>query len=398
MASKKTAAKKAPAKAKAQKDKAPAKTEVKPDKVRPLVEVSKPTGTLNLRAAEDQMKALQARFGVGALMRYSDKVDHSYEVFHSGSYDLDLALGCGGYPRGRVIEVFGPESSGKTTLCLHALVEAQRAYPNLFVAFVDAEHALDMKYALALGIDTKRLLVSQPDSGEQAVEIVRSLVASGICSAIVVDSVAALVPQDEIDSGMGDKTPGRHGRLMSQALRLLVASTAKHNVTVFFINQIRMKVGVLFGSPETTTGGNALKYYASIRLDVRRRERVDADGGKVAKDEAPAGNITHVKIVKNKCASPFKESSFTIQYGVGINKAHDLARFSVDKGLVENRGSHYYLDGTAVGRKWADYITALEEGASNAVRAMLEARALDLVRGGTGGDVHETPLEPEEGT
>jgi recombination protein RecA len=275
-------------------------------------------------------------------MRLGDDVDPGpVAVIPTGSIALDLALGVGGLPRGRLVEIYGPESSGKTTLALHAIAEAQRA--GGVAAFIDAEHALDVTYARKLGVELPDLLISQPDTGEQALEIVEKLVSSGACDVIVVDSVAALVPKAEIEGEMGDSHMGVQARLMSQALRKLTGVVSRTQTTVIFINQIRMKIGVVFGNPETTTGGNALKFYASVRLDIRRT-------GAVKDGETVVGSRTRVKVVKNKVAPPFREAEFDIRYGVGVDRWAEAVDLGVDRGLLEKSGSFYALDGERIGQ------------------------------------------------
>ncbi len=307
----------------------------------------------NLRLVEgtsvDKTKALDAalsqierNFGKGSIMRLgkSQKVVE-IETISSGSLGLDIALGVGGLPRGRVIEIYGPESSGKTTLTLHVIAEAQKR--GGVCAFVDAEHALDPVYARKLGVNLEDLLISQPDTGEQALEITDTLVRSGAIDVLVVDSVAALTPRAEIDGEMGDSQPGLQARLMSQALRKLTASISKSQTMVIFINQIRMKIGVLYGSPETTTGGNALKFYASVRLDIRRI-------GSIKEREEIIGNQTRVKVVKNKVAPPFKQVEFDIMYGAGISKMGELVDLGVKAGVVEKSGAWFSYDSQRLGQ------------------------------------------------
>ena len=298
---------------------------------------------------EEKAKALAAalaqiekQFGKGSIMRLGDNdTPPDVQVVSTGSLGLDVALGVGGLPRGRVIEIYGPESSGKTSLTLHVVAEMQKIGGTC--AFVDAEHALDTQYAQKLGVNLNELLISQPDTGEQALEMVDALVRSGAVDLIVVDSVAALVPRAEIEGDMGDSLPGLQARLMSQALRKLTASIGRSNCTVIFINQIRMKIGVMFGSPETTTGGNALKFYASVRLDIRRI-------GGLKKGDEVVGNETRVKIVKNKVAPPFKEAIFDILYGEGISREGEIIDMGVAQGIVEKAGAWYSYNGNKIGQ------------------------------------------------
>ncbi|WP_225847412.1 recombinase RecA [Streptomyces sp. HPF1205] len=299
-------------------------------------------------AGNDREKALDAalaqierQFGKGAVMRLGDRPNEPIEVISTGSTALDVALGVGGLPRGRVVEVYGPESSGKTTLTLHAVANAQRAGGT--VAFVDAEHALDPDYARALGVDTDNLILSQPDTGEQALEIVDMLVRSGALDLIVIDSVAALVPRAEIEGEMGDSHVGLQARLMSQALRKITSALNQSKTTAIFINQLREKIGVMFGSPETTTGGRALKFYASVRLDIRRIETL--------KDGTDAvGNRTRVKVVKNKVAPPFKQAEFDILYGQGISREGGLIDMGVEHGFIRKSGAWYTYEGDQLGQ------------------------------------------------
>ena len=294
------------------------------------------------RALEAAIGQIEKAFGKGSVMRLgqNDSVD-DVQAISTGSLGLDIALGIGGLPKGRIIEIYGPESSGKTTLALHAVAQAQKESGNC--AFVDAEHALDPVYAKKLGVDLDNLLISQPDAGEQALEIADTLVRSGAVDVLVVDSVAALVPRAELEGEMGDTHVGLQARLMSQALRKLTSSIAKSNCLVIFINQIRLKIGVMFGSPETTTGGNALKFYASVRLDIRRI-------GSIKDKDEVVGNQTRVKVVKNKVAAPFRQVEFDIMYGEGISKTGELIDLGVAAGLVEKSGSWYSYDSQRIGQ------------------------------------------------
>ena len=294
------------------------------------------------RAIDLAVSSIEKQFGKGSILTMNGKgVDHTIGIFSSGSPSIDIALGIGGLPRGRVIEIYGPESSGKTTLSLHAVAEIQKA--GGVAAFIDAEHALDINYARRLGVNIDDLLVSQPDTGEQALEIVDVLLRSGAIDLVVVDSVAALVPRAEIEGEMGDTHVGLQARLMSQALRKLTGTVSKSNASVIFINQIRMKIGVMFGNPETTSGGNALKFYASIRLDVRRIAAIK-DGDTVV------GNRTRVKVVKNKVAPPFRQAEFDILYNEGISMEGDLLDLGVEDGFVEKSGSWYSYEGERIGQ------------------------------------------------
>src|ERR1700735_2583969 len=293
------------------------------------------------RALEAALSQIDRAFGKGSVMKLGQREVVETDTVSTGSLGLDIALGIGGLPRGRVIEIYGPESSGKTTLALHVVAEIQKKGGT--AAYVDAEHALDPVYAKKLGVDIDEMLISQPDTGEQALEITDTLVRSGGVEIVVIDSVAALTPKAELEGEMGDSLPGLQARLMSQALRKLTGSISKSNTIVIFINQIRMKIGVMFGNPETTTGGNALKFYSSVRLDIRRI-------GAIKDRDEVVGNQTRVKVVKNKVAPPFKQVEFDIMYGVGVSKTGELVDLGVKAGIVEKSGSWYSYDGSRIGR------------------------------------------------
>jgi len=308
------------------------------------------------KALASTLKQIEKRFGTGAIMRLGERPRQEVEVIPTGSLALDLALGIGGIPRGRIIEIYGPESGGKTTLALHIVAQAQKL--GGVAAFVDAEHALDPVYARQLGVDVDNLLLSQPDTGEQALEIVELLVRSGAVDVIVVDSVAALVPRAEIEGEMGDSHVGLQARLMSQALRKLTGVLSKSNTSAIFINQIREKVGVMYGNPEVTTGGRALKFYSSIRLDVRRR------GQPIKKGDQPIANVVRVKVTKNKLAPPFREAELELYFGRGIDPVADLVTVAADQGVIEKSGSWFSYGEIRLGQgkeKAADYLRANPE-------------------------------------
>src|SRR5580693_173365 len=305
------------------------------------VKTEEPTMEKN-KALEAAMAQIERAFGKGSIMRMGQRAgDEQIEVIPSGSLGLDLALGIGGLPRGRIMEIYGPESSGKTTLALHAIAEAQKRGGTC--AFIDAEHALDPGYARKLGVDVDNLLISQPDAGEQALEICDTLVRSGAIDVVVIDSVAALVPRAELEGEMGDSHMGLHARLMSQALRKLTGTVSRSNTTLIFLNQIRMKIGVMFGNPETTTGGNALKFYASLRLEIRRI-------GQIKERDEVVGNQTRVKVVKNKLAPPFRQVEFDIIYGEGISKTGELLDLGIKAGVVEKSGAWFSYDSQRIGQ------------------------------------------------
>ena len=293
------------------------------------------------KALADAFKQIEKQFGKGSIMKLGEKVYDNMEVIHTGSISLDMALGVGGYPKGRIIEIYGPESSGKTTFALHAIAEAQKL--GGYAAFIDAEHALDPKYAKALGVDVDNLILSQPDTGEQALEITEQLVRSNAIDIVVIDSVAALVPKVEIDGDMGDSHVGLQARLMSQAMRKLSGVISKTNTVAIFINQIREKVGVMFGSPETTSGGRALKFYASVRLDIRRVEGIK-QGDQII------GNITRIKVVKNKVAAPFKTVEVDLIYGKGISRYGEILDLAVERDIIDKSGAWFSYEGEKIGQ------------------------------------------------
>ena len=312
------------------------------------------------KALELAIATVQKEFGEGAIMRLKEgEVAQPVETIPTGSLGLDLGLGIGGYPKGRIIEIYGPESSGKTTLTLHAIAELQKQ--GGVAAFIDAEHALDVGYARKLGVNTDELLISQPDYGEQALEIADMLVRSGAVDMIVIDSVAALVPKAEIEGDMGDSHVGLQARLMSQALRKLTASVSRSKTTMFFTNQIRMKIGVMFGSPETTSGGNALKFYSSMRLDVRRIGAIKEASKDKKGEMSVVGNRTRVKVVKNKMAPPFREVEFDIIYGAGVSRSGEVLDLAVDADIVQKSGAWYSMDGERIGQGRDASRTYLEE-------------------------------------
>jgi len=319
------------------------------------------------KALEVAISQIEKQFGKGSIMRLGSEGVAEIQVIPTGSIGLDAALGVGGYPRGRVVEIYGPESSGKTTLALNAVAQAQKAGGS--AAYIDAEHALDLAYAERLGVNINDLLVSQPDTGEQALEVTETLVRSGALDVIVIDSVAALVPRAEIEGDMGDSLPGLQARLMSQALRKLTAAISKGQATVIFINQIRMKIGVMFGNPETTTGGNALKFYASVRLDIRKIENL--------KDSQESiGSRVRVKVVKNKVAPPFKQAEFDIYFNEGISRTGEIIDLGVGKNIIEKSGAWYSYDGNRIGQgreNCRQYLRTNPEIASEIESRILEA-------------------------
>ena len=336
------------------------------------------------KALASALGQIEKQFGKGAVMRLGDRPDDTIDTVSTGSLGLDIALGIGGLPRGRVVEVYGPESSGKTTLTLQVIAACQRAGGT--AAFVDAEHALDPSYAEKLGVKVDDLLVSQPDTGEQALEIADMLVRSGAVDVVVVDSVAALTPKAEIEGEMGDSHVGLHARLMSQALRKLTANIKKTNCLVIFINQIRMKIGVMFGSPETTTGGNALKFYASVRLDIRRI-------GAVKKGEEVIGSETRVKVVKNKVAPPFRQAEFEILYGEGTSREGEIIELGVRENLIDKSGAWYSYKGDRIGQGKENVRQFLRDNPAIANEVDTELRARLLVKPAPRGAAPEEALE-----
>ena len=322
------------------------------------------------KALESALGLIERNYGSGSIMRLGDNTTIDIEAISTGSLGLDIALGIGGLPKGRIIEIYGPESSGKTTLALHVVASAQKS--EGVCAFVDAEHALDPVYAKNLGVDVDKLLVSQPDGGEQALEIADTLIRSGAVDVLVVDSVAALVPKAELEGDMGDTHVGLQARLMSQALRKLTSSIAKSNCMLIFINQIRMKIGVMFGSPETTTGGNALKFYSSVRLDIRRI-------GAVKEGDEVIGNETRVKVVKNKVSPPFRQAEFQIMYGQGINSEGEILDFGQKLGVIEKAGSWYSHKGEKIGQGKVNASTFLKENTAIRDALLKDIRAEYIV-------------------
>ncbi len=339
------------------------------------------------KALEAALTQIQKQFGKGAIMKLGDdNALTDIQAISTGSITLDVATGIGGVPRGRIIEIYGPESSGKTTLTLHIIAEAQKTGGK--AAFIDAEHALDPEYARNLGVDINELLVSQPDTGEQALEICEMLVRSGALDVIVIDSVAALVPKAEIQGEMGDSHVGLQARLMSQALRKLAGAINKSKTAVIFINQLREKVGVMFGNPETTTGGRALKFYSTMRMDVRRIESIKSG-------DSVLGNRTRVKIVKNKVAPPFRQAEFDIMYGEGISKAGDVLDCAVENGIVEKAGSWYSFDGDRIGQGRENVKTYLQSNPE--IMDRIEGLILDTIRPVDAVPAEEAPVVDEDG-
>ena len=330
------------------------------------------------KALEAALGQIERNFGKGSIMKLGQNQAVEVEAIHTGSLGLDIALGIGGLPRGRVVEIYGPESSGKTTLALHVVAEAQKAGGTC--AFVDAEHALDPSYAKKLGVDVEELLISQPDAGEQALEIADTLVRSGAIDVLVVDSVAALVPRAELEGEMGDAQMGAHARLMSQALRKLTATISRSNCMVIFINQLRMKIGVMFGNPETTTGGNALKFYASVRIDIRRT-------GAIKKGEEVIGSETRAKVVKNKVAPPFKQAEFDILYGEGISREGEIIELGVEQKIIDKSGAWYSYGKERIGQgkdNTRDYLKEHAELANEIDAKIRAALGVSATAGGAG--------------
>ncbi len=336
------------------------------------------------KALEAAITQIEKQFGKGAVMKMGENTHLNIEAIPTGSLALDLALGIGGVPRGRIVEIYGPESSGKTTVALHIIAEAQKRGGE--VAFVDAEHALDPQYAKNLGVDVDELIVAQPDTGEQALEIAEALVRSGALDVLVVDTVAALVPKAEIDGEMGDSHVGLQARLMSQALRKLAGVVNKSNTTAIFINQLREKVGVMYGNPEVTTGGRALKFYASVRMDVRRVEGIKVDGNIV-------GNRTRIKVVKNKVAPPFREAECDIMYGKGISRSGNIVDLAAEYGFLEKSGAWYSYEGQRIGQGRENVKKFLEENPE--VMETLDQKVREKVRADTAGTQEAAPAGEE---
>ncbi len=348
----------------------------------PLLDLDERRGMDKQKALESALSQIERNFGKGSIMKLGQGAVMDIEAVSTGSIGLDIALGIGGLPKGRIIEVYGPESSGKTTLALHVVAEEQKK--GGICAFVDAEHALDPQYAKKLGVNLDDLLISQPDAGEQALEITETLVRSGAVSVVVVDSVAALTPKSELEGDMGDAQVGSQARLMSQAMRKLTGAISKSNCMVIFINQIRMKIGVMFGSPETTTGGNALKFYSSVRLDIRRI-------GAIKDRDEVVGNTTRVKVVKNKVAPPFKQVEFDIMYGEGISKMGELVDLGVKAGVVEKSGSWFSYGDQRIGQGRENAKTFLFENGDIAFEIE------DKIRAAHGLDFEDVPEKDEDG-
>jgi len=346
------------------------------------------------KAIDLALASIEKEYGKGSIMRLKDgaSLNDDVQVVPTGSIGLDIALGIGGYPKGRIIEIYGPESSGKTTLTLHAIAQVQKA--GGVAAFIDAEHALDPAYARKLGVKTDEMLVSQPDYGEQALEIADMLVRSNAVDIVVVDSVAALVPKAEIEGDMGDSHVGLQARLMSQALRKLTGTVARSNCLLVFINQIRMKIGVMFGSPETTTGGNALKFYASVRLDIRRIGQIKEAASSDKKDPVAIGNRTRVKVVKNKMAPPFREVEFDILYGQGISRAGDLIDLATELGIIEKSGAWFSFGAERIGQGRENAKTYLEQRPElmDKLEGMILAKH-SIKRGGAAATAAEEPAK-----
>jgi len=341
-----------------------------------------PIDSNRTKALDDALAQIEKQFGKGAVMRMGDKDIPKMDVISTGSVGLDIALGIGGLPKGRISEIYGPESSGKTTIALHAIAECQKA--GGVAAFIDAEHALDIRYAAALGIQTDELLISQPDCGEQALEIAETLVRSNAIDIVVIDSVAALVPRAEIQGDMGDVSPGAQARLMSQAMRKLTAAIHKSQTSMLFINQLRMKIGVMFGSPEVTSGGNALKFYASVRLDIRRI-------GAIKDGTESIGNRTRVKVVKNKLAPPFRQAEFDIMYGKGVNNRGELVDIGANLGLVRKSGSWYSMGDERIGQGRDSAVNYLAE--NDDIEQKLRLEIMTQHGMGTPPMVSEVPAE-----